>query len=233
MTRRRLGALVLGEAVRAAGDGDPALAEAIANALLDGIRQKGVANLPCWTNETRQLRARLAFLAKVFGDASWPEPTDARILAALPPFLGGHRKWRDLERLNLAAVLDVLLAEAGHDRRELERLAPARMEVPTGSHMVIHYEGDEPTVEVRLQECFGLMETPKVAGGRVPVVMTLLSPAHRPVQVTKDLAGFWTNGYPLVRKDMRGRYPRHYWPEDPFTAVPTRRVRPRGAGERG
>jgi ATP-dependent helicase HrpB len=92
--------------------------------------------------------------------------------------------------------------------------------------MLVHYEGDEPTVEVRLQECFGLLETPKVLGGRVPVVMTLLSPAQRPIQITKDLAFFWKEGYPLVRKDMRGRYPKHYWPEDPFTAVATRRVRP-------
>jgi ATP-dependent helicase HrpB len=104
------------------------------------------------------------------------------------------------------------------------------MEVPSGSHMTIRYEGDEPTVEVRLQECFGLMETPRVADGRVPIVMTLLSPAQRPVQVTKDLAGFWRSAYQLVRKDLRGRYPRHYWPEDPFTAVATRRVRPPSTG---
>lgn len=227
VVRRKLGAMTLGEANRVGADADAALGEAIAKAMLDGVRQKGVENLPCWSNETRQLRARLAFLSKTLGEEAWPAPTDAKLLASLAPFVGGMRKWRDLEKLNLGLVFDALLAEAGHDRRELERLAPSRMEVPTGSHMVIHYEGDEPTVEVRLQECFGLMETPKVAGGRVPVVMTLLSPAHRPVQVTKDLAGFWKNGYPLVRKDMRGRYPRHYWPEDPFTAVATRRVRPR------
>ena len=231
VVRRKLGAMTLGEANRVGADADAALGEAIAKALLDGIRQKGVENLPCWTNETLQFRARLAFLSKTLGEESWPAPTDAKILAALEPFVGEMRKWRDLEKLNLGLVFDALLAEAGHDRRELERLAPSRMEVPTGSHMVIHYEGDEPTVEVRLQECFGLMETPKVAGGRVPIVMTLLSPAHRPVQVTKDLAGFWKNGYPLVRKDMRGRYPRHYWPEDPFTAVATRRVRPKGVAQ--
>ena len=136
-------------------------------------------------------------------------------------------KWKDLEKLDLAAVMDFILSESGHNRRELDQFAPARMEVPSGSHMLIHYEGDEPTCEVRLQECFGLMETPKVGGGKVPIVMTLLSPAHRPVQITKDLAGFWKDGYQLVRKDMRGRYPKHYWPEDPFTAVATRRVRPR------
>lgn len=128
----------------------------------------------------------------------------------------------------MSAVLDFMMSESGHDVRELDRLAPTRMEVPSGSHMLIHYDGDEPTVEVRLQECFGLMETPKVAGGKVPIVMTLLSPAQRPVQITKDLAGFWREGYQLVRKDLRGRYPKHYWPEDPFSAVATRRVRPKG-----
>ena len=92
--------------------------------------------------------------------------------------------------------------------------------------MTIHYEEAEPFVAVRLQECFGLNSTPKLAGGRVPVVMHLLSPAQRPVQITKDLEGFWRNTYQLVRKDLRGRYPKHYWPEDPFTAVATRRVRP-------
>ena len=135
-------------------------------------------------------------------------------------------KWRDLERVDLSQVMAFILAESGHDRRELDRLAPVRMEVPSGSHLLIHYEGDEPTCEARLQECFGMMETPKVAGGRVSVVMTLLSPAHRPIQITKDLAGFWREGYQIVRKDMRGRYPKHYWPEDPFTATATRRTRP-------
>ena len=158
----------------------------------------------------------------------WPFIDAATFLPALEGFVGGMTKWKDLEKVDLFAVMDFILAESGHDRRELDRLAPTRMEVPSGSHMTIHYEGDEPTVEVRLQECFGLMETPKVAGGTVPIVMTLLSPAQRPIQITKDLAGFWKGAYQLVRKDMRGRYPRHYWPEDPFTAVATRRVRPKG-----
>ncbi len=193
-------------------------------ALLDGIRQKGVENLPCWTKESLQLRARLAFLHRVLGD-DWPEPTDDAILSALAGFVDGITKWKDIERVDLFGVFDFILSESGHDRRELDRLAPTRMEVPSGSHMMIHYEGDEPTVEVRLQECFGLMATPKVAGGRVPIVMTLLSPAQRPIQITKDLAGFWKEGYQLVRKDMRGRYPKHDWPEDPLTATPTRRCR--------
>jgi len=238
--RRKLGEMALKEVVISATSRETLTSDFEQReicALIDGIRQKGVENLPCWTKESRQFRARMAFLSRVFAvsvgtdpekanknGGEWPNPTDEAILAALPGFVGGMKKWRDLEKLDLFHVFDFILAESGHDRRELDRLAPTRMEVPSGSHMLIHYEGDEPTCEVRLQECFGLMETPKVAGGKVPVVMTLLSPAQRPIQITKDLAGFWREGYQLVRKDMRGRYPKHYWPEDPFTAVATRRT---------
>ena len=225
VVRRKLGEMTLGEKPISAADARHSVDvnARVSAALLDGIRQKGVENLPCWTKESRQMRARLRFVCKTLGE-SWPDATDDAMLAALPGFISGMTKWKDLERLDLFSVLDFILAEAGHDRRELDRLAPTRMEVPSGSHMLIHYEGDEPTCEVRLQECFGLMETPKVAGGKVPVVMTLLSPAQRPIQITKDLAGFWREGYQLVRKDMRGRYPKHYWPEDPFTAIATRRT---------
>ena len=227
---RKVGAMELGERPQRASD-DAALAAAVVDALVEGVRQKGVGNMPCWTKDALQLRARIAFVSRTLG-GSWPAMADDDILKALPGFLAGMTKWRDLARLDIAAVMDFALAESGHDRRELDRLAPARMEVPSGSHLAIRYEGDEPTVEARLQECFGLMETPKVAGGRVPIVMTLLSPAHRPVQVTKDLAGFWRGAYQLVRKDMRGRYPKHYWPEDPLTAVATRRTRPQNAPRR-
>ena len=230
VSRRVLGAMTLDERSLAGNVGDAAMEEAVVRALLDGVRQKGVENLPCWTDEARQTRARMAFLSRTLGADAWPEPTDARIVAALAPHLSGMRRWRDLERVSLGRAFDSLMAEAGHDRRELERFAPARMEVPSGSRIVIRYDGDEPTAEVRLQECFGLMETPRVAGGRVPVVMCLLSPARRPIQVTKDLSGFWRGAYQLVRKDMRGRYPRHYWPEDPFSAVATRRSVKSAAG---
>ena len=243
VVRRKLGEMTLGEKPLSAADSRHSVDvdARISTALLEGIRQKGVENLPCWTKASRQFRARMAFLSRIFAvslgtdptkvnknGGEWPNPTDEAILAALPGFVGGMTKWRDLEKLDLFQVFDFILSESGHDRRELDRLAPTRMEVPSGSHMLIHYEGDEPTCEVRLQECFGLMETPKVAGGKVPVVMTLLSPAQRPIQITKDLAGFWREGYQLVRKDMRGRYPKHYWPEDPFTAVATRRTVKRG-----
>ncbi len=171
------------------------------------------------------MRARINFLARERGD--WPTVDEATMLKALEGFVGGMTKWKDLEKLDLFAVMDFILAEAGRNRRELGRLAPTKRAVPSGSNMTIHYEGAAPTVEVRLQECFGLMETPKVAGGKIPIVMTLLSPAQRPIQITQDLAGFWKGAYQLVRKDMRGRYPKHYWPEDPFAAVATRRVRPK------
>ncbi|MGN0833109.1 MAG: ATP-dependent helicase HrpB [Kiritimatiellia bacterium] len=233
VVRKQLGELTLKE-VRDEGRGREG---EVARALLDGIRAKGVANLPCWTKETLQLKARIDFLNRLcvavpprLGAGNpWPKIDAETLIPALEGFVSGMTKWRELERLDLAAVMDFILSGSGHDRRELDRLAPTRMEVPSGSRMLIHYEGDEPTVEVRLQECFGLMETPKVAGGTVPVVMTLLSPAQWPIQVTKDLAGFWQGAYQLVRKDMRGRYPKHYWPEDPFSAVATRRVRPKPA----
>ncbi len=195
--------------------------EDVWNALAQGIRAKGVENLPNWTKSSLQLRERLRFLSRHLG---WNDPDDEAVIAHMEGFAQGIMRWKDLEKVDMCAVLECFLSDAGHDRRELERLAPERMEVPTGSHMLIHYDGAEPTVEVRLQECFGLMETPKLAGGKVPIVMTLLSPAHRPIQITKDLAGFWREGYALVRKDMRGRYPKHYWPEEPFTAVATRKT---------
>ena len=221
--QRRLGRMVLAEG----GQSKPDEAD-VQTALFVGIRQKGVANLPCWTPGIRQLQARINFLHRVLGD--WPDVSDKALEDRLEDWFAGFTtdmsRWTHLERLDLAAVLDFALSESSHDRRELDRLAPVKMEVPSGSMMTIHYEEAEPFVAVRLQECFGLQETPKVAGGRVPVVMHLLSPAQRPVQVTKDLAGFWKTSYALVRKDMRGRYPKHFWPEDPSTAPATRRVRP-------
>ena len=229
VVRRKLGEMTLQEVPLTSSE----VSRLTSSAILEGVRLKGVENLPCWTKESLQLQARINFLNRLCVSASlrepnpWPKIDAATLLPALEGFVGGMTKWKDLEKVDLFAVMDFILSESGHDRRELDRLAPTRMEVPSGSHMTIHYEGDEPTVEVRLQECFGLMETPKVAGGTVPVVMTLLSPAQRPIQITKDLAGFWKGAYQLVRKDMRGRYPKHYWPEDPFTAVATRRVRPR------
>ena len=227
--RRLLGRLVLREVT--AHEPDDGLVQ---TALFDGIRAKGVANLPSWTKESRQLQARICFLHRVLGgdtdNGGWPDVSDAALAAHLSDWFGaftlGMTRWAHLEKLDLRAVLEAAVAASGRSVRELDRLAPVKMEVPSGSMMTIHYEEDEPFVQVRIQETFGLAETPKVAGGRVPILMKLLSPAQRPVQITKDLASFWREGYALVRKDLRGRYPKHYWPEDPATAVATRRVRP-------
>lgn len=187
------------------------------NAFLDGIRRKGVENLPCWTKETLQLRSRINFL--------WQIATDEEMISAMSGFVSGMTKWSDLESFDIAQVLKYLVLKNSHTINELDTLAPDRIVMPTGSKMQVHYEGDEPSCHVRLQECFGMKITPTVNNGKTPVVMTLLSPAMRPCAVTKDLQGFWANAYSLVRKDLRGRYPKHYWPEDPFSAVPTTKVK--------
>lgn len=204
-------------------DGDEAAGKVL-DALMEGVRIKGVENLPCWTKQSRQTRDRLAFLAR---RCAWPAADDGAIAKALRQFAAGMTKWSDLGTIDMERVFDAMLAATGKTRRDLDRLAPQRLKVPSGSELAVDYSGEEPSLCARLQECFGMMDTPSVAGGTVKVVMTLLSPAQRPVQITKDLAGFWREGYALARKDLRGRYPRHYWPEDPFSAVATRRVRPR------
>ena len=216
--RRMLGAMAVSERALSPDERDGV---ETARCLLEGVRVKGADNLPCWSRESLRLRDRINFLSRTLADGRpWPRIDAASLLPAMEGFVAGMTRWRDLERLDIAAVMDLLLAQAGHDRRELDSLAPPRIEVPSGRTAAIRYDGDEPTAEVRLQECFGMTDTPKVAGGRIPVVMTLLSPAQRPIQITKDLAGFWKGAYQLVRKDMHGRYPKHYWPEDPLTASP-------------
>jgi ATP-dependent helicase HrpB len=164
-------------------------------------------------------------------DASWPDVGDAALLESLDewlaPWLDGLTRREQLGRLDLRGALHALL---GHDaRRRLDALAPTHLTVPSGSRIAVDYASGTPTLSVRLQEVFGLASSPRIADGRVPVTMELLSPARRPVQVTRDLASFWTQGYHEVRRELRGRYPRHYWPEDPREATATRRVRPPGA----
>lgn len=206
MKRELLGEMMISEKPDRAAEG-------VTEALLDGVRLKGVDNLPCWNKGSLAYRARIDFLSRI--DDKWPRIDDETLIGALAGFLGGMNKWRDLEGVDLIAVMNFILSERSLSARELDRLAPPRIAVPSGRTYAIHYEGAEPTVEVKLQECFGMTETPKVALGKVPVVMTLLSPAGRPIQITKDLAGFWRGAYQLVRKDMRGRYPKHNWPENP------------------
>lgn len=155
------------------------------------------------------------------GPGAWPETSDAALLAGLDswlaPFLAGMQRWSDLQKLDLRSALQSLLDYP--QQQQLDQLAPARLVIPTGQEVTLDYTADNgPVLAAKLQALFGWNETPLVADGQVPVVIHLLSPAQRPLAVTGDLASFWRNAYPEVRKDMRGRYPKHPWPEDPFTA---------------
>ncbi len=219
---RRLFALALAEEK---SPPDPARLRA---AMTEGIRALGIEALS-WTPALLSMRARVAFLHRVMPEAGWPDMSDAGLLAGLEtwlaPYLDGVTRRAHLARVDLAAALGAMLTYP--QRRALDSEAPTHLAVPSGSQIAIDYAGGEPVLAVRLQEMFGLTETPRVAGGRVPVLIHLLSPARRPVQVTRDLAGFWRTTYREVRAELLGRYPKHYWPEDPFAAQPTRRVRPR------
>ncbi len=220
----RLGALLLEEKPLA-----QLPAGATAAAMLEGVRGLGLAALP-WDDGTRMLQARLEFVRGLGrGDlAGWPASDDAALLATLdewlPPWLEGCTRREHLARVPLAEALMARLGAA--QRRALDELAPRELAVPTGSRLRIDYLDDNaPCLSVRLQEVFGLAETPRIGGGSRPVTFKLLSPAQRPVQITRDLAGFWTSSYAEVRKQMRGRYPRHHWPENPLEALPHRGVR--------
>jgi len=221
--QRRLGALVLDDEALDRPD-----AEAIRAALLDGIRAEGLGILP-WDKASLSLRDRVAFLRRVEGEAAlWPDFSDSGLLDRLGgwlgPYLDGMTRRAQLRGLDLAAALEAQLDWA--QKRRLDEGAPTHLAVPTGSRIALDYgSGDQPVLAVRLQEMFGCRATPTVAWGRVPVLLQLLSPAGRPVQVTRDLISFWAEGYRAVRADLRGRYPKHAWPEDPLTAMPTRRTR--------
>ena len=224
MERERAGALVLRE--RTARDVAPA---EISDALLGAVRAAGVAILP-WSSGAVALRARLGF-AHAMAPGEYADMSDAALALRLDewlrPAIGTARRLSDLARVDLgAALLDALPWKV---RARLDTLAPTHFEVPSGSRIPIDYSDTAaPALAVRLQEVFGLTETPRVGEGRVPLTIHLLSPAHRPVQVTRDLASFWRSGYFEVRRDLKGRYPRHHWPDDPLTAAATKRVKPRG-----
>ncbi|MEV5629976.1 ATP-dependent helicase HrpB [Micromonospora tulbaghiae] len=202
--------------------------ELVAGALLDGLRQEGPGLLR-WTPEATGLRRRLAFCRQALGD-DWPDVSDAALIAGAPAWLGPElaraRRRADLGRVDVAAALRRLLD--WRQAARLDELAPERLDVPSGSRIRVDYaDPAAPVLAVKLQETFGWREAPRIADGRVPVLLHLLSPAGRPVAVTADLASFWRTGYPQVRAELRGRYPRHPWPEDPTTAEPTRRASPR------
>lgn len=224
--RERLGAIVIREGQLRDPD------QALVGAAIEGlVRREGLKGLG-WSDPANSLRQRLAFVAQLSGiGGKWPDVSDEGLLASLQDWLGPRltsvRRRADLARIDLVDPLMNLIG--WEERRMLDQLAPTHLEVPTGSRIPVDYSDPAaPVLAVRLQEVFGLTETPRVGGGRVPVTMHLLSPAHRPVQVTRDLAGFWRTSYFDVRKDLRGRYPKHFWPEDPLTAEPTRRAKPRG-----
>jgi ATP-dependent helicase HrpB len=220
-----LGALKLAE--RRIEDANP---ESISTALLAGVREMSLECLP-WTKESRQLRERLQFAHRVDTRQPnpWPDMTDAALLASLEtwltPWISGITRREQLARLDMHAILSGLLD--WNLQQRLNTFAPTHCTVPSGSRIPIDYGGDAPSVAVRLQEVFGLQTTPTIAEGRVPLTLELLSPAHRPVQITQDLTSFWARGYPDVKKDLKGRYPKHYWPDDPLTAPATARAKPR------
>lgn len=218
----RLGALTLKEVPVT----DPAPADMLA-ALLAGIAEAGLDILP-WTRAARQLRQRINFMHRL--EPGWPDMSDAALVGTLEswlaPYLYGISSRDGLARLNLVKIIESMLT--WDQRRELDECAPTHIVVPSGQRIPIDYSDPAaPVLAVRLQEMFGLTETPRIARGRVPLTLHLLSPAHRPVQVTRDLASFWRGAYFEVRKDLLGRYPKHYWPDDPLAATPTHRVRPR------
>ncbi|TPG67634.1 ATP-dependent helicase HrpB [Hymenobacter nivis] len=237
---RRLGALRLADTI--IGQPDAAL---VAGALVAYLQEAGLGKLN-WTPGARQVQQRLEFLRHHFpapaaneGDeqaittdnqqltASWPATDEATLLRELPQWLGPHlaglKSLDQVQRLDLTEPLLARLPGGWAQRQALDRLAPAALEVPSGSHVTLDYaEPAAPVLAVKLQELFGLTETPTVAGGRVPLLLHLLSPGGRPAQVTRDLRSFWEKGYFDVRKDLKGRYPRHPWPDKPMEHIPTR-----------
>jgi ATP-dependent helicase HrpB len=221
---RRLGALVLTEQIKqVAADADGA------KLLAEGIAVLGIGKLP-WNKAQLQLRDRVQFLRRAEGD-EWPDLSNNALARSaadwLAPFLGGKTALSQIGADELSAALDALLPWSL--RKRLDAEAPTHFTAPSGSAVPIDYEAEQgPTVSIRVQELFGLARHPSIAGGRVPLVIELLSPAHRPVQVTRDLPGFWHGSYKDVKTEMRGRYPRHPWPDDPLHAPATRRAKRRG-----
>ncbi len=220
--QRRLWNLIIRDDTLQKPDG-----EKVIKALISGIREEGLNALP-WDRMTEGLRARINFLKGIGED--FPDLSDEGLLKSLEewlaPWLKGMTRLDHLKKLDMKNI--ILGMMTWEQQKALEKLAPTHVTVPSGSRIPIDYLfGKRPVLAVRLQEMFGLQKTPEVAGGKIPLVLHLLSPAGRPVQVTEDLAGFWASSYHLVKKDLKGRYPKHYWPDDPLQAEPTSRAKPR------
>jgi len=182
-----------------------------------------------FTREARQFQARVSLMRRTFPDENWPDLSDERLTSRpedwLLPWLGNIRTPEGLHALDILPGLRGQLS--WKEQRRLDEMAPESITVPSGSSVKIDYiSGDVPVLAVKLQEMFGLADTPEIAGGRVKLLLHLLSPARRPVQITQDLKGFWNSGYQMVKKELKGRYPKHPWPEDPWNAVPTRKAKP-------
>jgi ATP-dependent helicase HrpB len=219
----RLGAIPLAERMLPAPTGDAAN-----QAILNAIREHGLGLLT-WPKEAWTLRNRLKWLHQGLG-APWPDVSDEALVANLDdwlrPYLTGEASFA---RIPSGAVHDALHSLVPHDlQRKLATLAPTHFEAPTGDRIPIDYEGEQPVLSIRVQLLFGMDRHPSIAGGAVPLTVELLSPAHRPIQTTRDLPGFWRGSWADVRSDMRGRYPKHVWPEDPLATAPTSRAKPRG-----
>ncbi|MGA9581193.1 MAG: ATP-dependent helicase C-terminal domain-containing protein, partial [Allosphingosinicella sp.] len=217
---RRLGAITLSE-----GQDSTASPDEIASALVEGVRGHGLALLP-WSEAARSLRRRAAFARA--HDPSLSDLSDDALLESLddwlPLLVAGRRSLREVDPASLSGILDARLGWDG--RKTLDRLAPHEFETPAGSSHSIDYEAEAgPTVTVRVQALYGLSRHPVIAGGRVPLVLSLTSPAGRPIQTTRDLSGFWSGSWSAVAKEMRGRYPKHPWPDDPAAADPTLRTK--------
>jgi len=209
--------------------------EAICSEMIRGIRQRGIDCLS-WNKKLRHWQARVVFLKRTDGFSDLPDLTDNALSGSLEswlrPFLYGISSISHLKQIDLKYALQSMLTR--EQQQLIEKQAPSYLTVPSGSRIPLDCgEGTagpvgSPVLSVRLQEMFGMEQTPRLAGGRIPVTLHLLSPAGRPVQVTSDLESFWKNTYPDVKKDLKGRYPKHYWPDNPYTAEPTNRTRPKG-----
>ncbi|MGD9172118.1 MAG: ATP-dependent helicase C-terminal domain-containing protein, partial [Candidatus Thiodiazotropha sp.] len=220
----RIGAVILDH--RPLTDADP---DRVVSAMLEGLSEMGLAVLP-WNKQLRQWQLRVCWLGSQLNDSNWPDLSDGwlagHIVEWLAPWLAGISSKEQLKRLDLGGILKARLN--WQQQQRLEREAPSHLQVPSGSRIPLRYSMEAvPVLAVRLQEMFGLADTPKICNGKVPVMLHLLSPAQRPMQITDDLAGFWERTYPQVKRELKGRYPKHYWPDDPMQAVATARAKPR------